>query len=200
MGAADPHPENWERLFWTIFERSSNAMALLDERRVSVEVNPAMTRLLGVPRAELIGTRLEEHLAPEQREEAEREWRELWEAGDRGGERIVLRGDGSRLRLRFAAHTGEVGDRKLVILVLTEIEPEPAPKQPPRFEELTRRECQVLHLVALGQSSPEIAERLFISTETVRTHVRNAMTKLGARTRAQLVAIALSDRLCEPVE
>ena len=42
-----------------------------------------------------------------------------------------------------------------------------------------------------GFSNPEIASRLFISPETVRTHVRNAMTKLEADTRTQAVALAL---------
>lgn len=200
MATAGQQPDDWERLFWTIFDRSSNAMALVDDRRINVEVNPAMTRLLGISRTELIGTHVEEHVALEERATVEQEWRELLRAGERTGERTVIRGDGSRLRLCYAARTAVVGDRRLVILVLTEIEPPQVPRQPPFPEELTRRECQILHLVALGQSSPEIAERLVISNETVRTHVRNAMTKLGARTRAQLVAIALSDRLCEPIE
>jgi PAS domain S-box-containing protein len=201
MGSADRQPDDWERFFWTIFERSSNAMALLDDRRVNVEVNEAMSRLLGIPRDELVGTRIEEHLAPDDRATVEQEWRELWKAGDRSGERTAIRGDGSRFRVHYAARTGEVGGRKLVILVVTEIEPAQAPPQPPSpREELTRRECEILHLVALGQSSRQIADRLVISTETVRTHVRNAMAKVGARTRAQLVAIALSDRLIEPGE
>jgi DNA-binding NarL/FixJ family response regulator len=46
-------------------------------------------------------------------------------------------------------------------------------------------------LLANGYSNPEIAQRLFISPETVRTHVRNAMTKLEADTRTQAVALAL---------
>ncbi len=46
----------------------------------------------------------------------------------------------------------------------------------------------------MGKSGPDIAEILFISPATVRTHVRNAMGKLGARTRARLVAIVLTDR------
>jgi PAS domain S-box-containing protein len=198
MGTADRQPDDWERFFWTIFERSSNAIALLDDRRVNIEVNAAMSHLLGMPRDELVGTRIEEHVAPEDRATVEQEWRELWETGDRTGERTALRGDGSRLRVCYAARTGVVGDRKLVVLVLTEPEPEQEPAQPPSQLELTRREREILHLVALGKSSPEIADGLVISTETVRTHVRNAMTKVGARTRAQLVAIALTDRLVDP--
>ena len=49
--------------------------------------------------------------------------------------------------------------------------------------------------MALGASGPEIADELHISHETVRTHVRNAMDKLGARSRAHLVAKALAHGL-----
>lgn len=46
-------------------------------------------------------------------------------------------------------------------------------------------------LVASGLQSGEMAERLFLSPETVKSHVQNAMGKLGSRTRAHAVAIAL---------
>ena len=52
-----------------------------------------------------------------------------------------------------------------------------------------------MHLVSLGAAGPEIAGELQISHETVRTHVRNAMEKVGARSRAHLVAKALGDGL-----
>lgn len=56
---------------------------------------------------------------------------------------------------------------------------------------LTRRERQVLSLLAEGSSGAQIAAELVLSPETVRTHVRNAMAKLGATTRSQAVVIAL---------
>ena len=196
MGSAETQPNDWERFFWTIFERSNNAIALLDERRVNVEVNDAMARLLGAPRDELIGTRVDAHLAPEECATLEQEWRQVWKAGDWSGERTAVRGDGARVRVHYAARTGQVGGRKLVILVLMQFEPDrTTPRPRPDLGELTPREREILQLVALGHSSPQIASELVISPETVRTHVRNAMAKLGARTRAQLVAIALSDRL-----
>jgi DNA-binding CsgD family transcriptional regulator len=49
-----------------------------------------------------------------------------------------------------------------------------------------------VRLISLGRSGPEIAEDLQIAHNTVRTHVRNSMLKLGARSRAHLVAKALS--------
>ena len=61
--------------------------------------------------------------------------------------------------------------------------------------ELTVRERDILRLLADGLSNEEIGARLFISPETVRTHVRKAMAKLGADTRTQAVARALRDEL-----
>ena len=60
---------------------------------------------------------------------------------------------------------------------------------------LTRREREVLRLLADGLSNEEIGKQLFISAETVRTHVRKAMDKLDADTRTQAVATALRQSL-----
>ncbi len=57
---------------------------------------------------------------------------------------------------------------------------------------LTPRERRVIDLVATGKATTEIAGILQISPATVRTHVRNAMEKVGAHTRAQLIAIVLA--------
>jgi len=64
-----------------------------------------------------------------------------------------------------------------------------------RMATLTERERQVLRLLADGQTNEEIGRALFISPETVRTHVRKAMTKLDADTRTQAVATALRQSL-----
>ena len=68
---------------------------------------------------------------------------------------------------------------------------------PPRglLPTLTDRERELTALAAHGLSNQEIAERLFLSPLTVRTHVHRAMTKLGARDRAQLVVIAYQEGL-----
>jgi DNA-binding NarL/FixJ family response regulator len=60
---------------------------------------------------------------------------------------------------------------------------------------LTQRERDVLRLLADGMSNEEIGKALFISPETVRTHVRKAMAKLDADTRTQAVATALRQSL-----
>jgi len=56
---------------------------------------------------------------------------------------------------------------------------------------LTARERSVIALIAIGQATGEIAETLHVSPSTVRSHVRNSMSKLQAHTRAQLVAVAM---------
>lgn len=63
---------------------------------------------------------------------------------------------------------------------------------------LTNREREVVVLVAAGLSNDDIAERLFVSAATAKTHVNRAMTKLGARDRAQLVVLAYESGLVRP--
>lgn len=65
----------------------------------------------------------------------------------------------------------------------------------PQLDQLTARETEIVALVAEGLSNHEIAERLFLSPATVRTHVSRAMIKLGARDRAQLVVFAYQSGL-----
>ncbi|MFE4260046.1 response regulator [Streptomyces sp. NPDC056883] len=67
-----------------------------------------------------------------------------------------------------------------------------------RLAALTGREREVLVLVAAGLSNDEIARRLEVSPLTVKTHVNRAMSKLGARDRAQLVVIAYESGLVRP--
>jgi DNA-binding CsgD family transcriptional regulator len=60
---------------------------------------------------------------------------------------------------------------------------------------VTPRELEVLALIAEGYSTREIARSLWITEETVRTHVRRTLDRLGARTRAHAVSIAYRDDL-----
>ena len=73
-----------------------------------------------------------------------------------------------------------------------------APRTVPGLESLTAREREVVRLVAAGLSNDEIAERLVLSPATAKTHVNRAMTKLGARDRAQLVVLAYESGLVRP--
>ncbi len=73
---------------------------------------------------------------------------------------------------------------------------EPRPRRD--LDLLTEREREVMALVAAGLTNDDIAARLFLSPATAKTHVNRAMTKLGARDRAQLVVAAYETGLVRP--
>ena len=66
------------------------------------------------------------------------------------------------------------------------------------IDDLTAREREVVGLIASGLSNEEIARQIYISLSTVKTHATRAMTKLGARDRAQLVVFAYQAGLVRP--
>jgi DNA-binding NarL/FixJ family response regulator len=66
-----------------------------------------------------------------------------------------------------------------------------------REEMLTAREREILQLLADGMSNADAAQRLFISQETVKSHVRHILAKLEADTRTHAVAIALRDAIID---
>lgn len=76
--------------------------------------------------------------------------------------------------------------------------PSPTSAAPPELAQLTDREREVLLLVARGRSNPEIADELFISPHTSKTHVNRIMVKLHAHDRAQLVIAAYESGLLAP--
>jgi PAS domain S-box-containing protein len=182
----------WRGLFWDAFKRSRNAMVLVDELRVHVEVNGAYLQLTGYERAQLIGRPVYDFLAggPVMSNE---QALALIARGEFTGTAELVRADGRQVRVQYAAHPETVTGRRLVLLVVVGSSFR-ARRRPvaPVGRALSEREREVIRLVALGWSGPEIGTELDISHNTVRTHVANAMTKLGARTRAQLVAKSLA--------
>lgn len=102
-----------------------------------------------------------------------------------------------------AAHAGNaLVEPKMTKRLLDEFarRPNSAPsgKVPDRFADLTEREVDVLREVVSGASNAEIAERLYISETTVKTHVNHILSKLGVRDRIQAVVLAYDHGLVEP--
>jgi DNA-binding NarL/FixJ family response regulator len=87
-------------------------------------------------------------------------------------------------------------------LVATVTSPPPAPDRPgqagPPPAGLTSREAEVLTLLASGLSNAEIAERLYLSNATVKTHINRIFAKTGARDRAQAVRFAYQHGMAAP--
>ena len=99
----------------------------------------------------------------------------------------------------FALKSGDPAELEQAILTVAGGEDYLDPRLAPllakagngRLRILSPREREILGLISQGLSGEEAAKQLVLSSETVRTHVRNAMSKLGAATRAHAVALAL---------
>ncbi len=100
--------------------------------------------------------------------------------------RVVARGDALL----------SAGVTRRLIEEYAELAKEPRPS--PQLDLLTEREREVMALVGAGLTNDEIAERLYISPATAKTHVSRTMVKLGARDRAQLVVFAYESGLVRP--
>lgn len=88
-----------------------------------------------------------------------------------------------------AAAAGEVVvSPDMLARLLPRLSPQPQPQR--LGDDLTPRESEVLGLMAEGATNDEVADRLFISRNTVRNHVQNILTKLGAHSRLEAVVIA----------
>jgi len=183
----------WERLFWLVFERSSNPVALLDENRTIVQLNDAAAELFGGDRELLVGHSIADSVRPSERARSALEWEQFLRTGEYSGRREVIRADGSSVKVDFAARIAGVdGARRAIYVAMVDAEQD-GPREDSVAElPLTVREREVVMLIALGRDTAEIAAELHISPETVRSHVRNAMAKLDVHTRAQLVAVVIS--------
>ena len=188
--AAGSH--GWRMLFWIVFARSKNAMVMLDRDRVMIAVNAAQVELTGYTRKEMVGRRIDMLFAPDEWASLEAEWRVFQRRGEFDGERSVVRADGRRVAVQYAKRTARLNGRSLSLMVVLDARAEPlrltrVDLSPPSV--LTAREIEIVSHVAMGQRAAEIAGELGIAESTVRSHIRNAMRKSGARSQAQLVAL-----------
>ena len=189
--------DGWSGLFTTAFSQSKNAMALVDAQRLHVEVNPAYLRLLGYRREGVIGRPVYQFVVNGPLLSPER-WSAALASGRFHGEAQLIRADGAHVGVQWAGNTEIITGRRLVLFVALgtsrwggnfrrSAEADPDPRA------LSARELEIVRLIARGESGPEIAAELHIAHDTVRTHVRNAMAKVGARSRAHLVAKVLAE-------
>lgn len=191
-----------------VFEASQIPMSLVNNERRYVKVNNAALALFRYAREDIIGSRAARTARDTDPLTGDAQWAELLRANELYGERVVEHSSGAPIRLSFAAHTtSQKGEWRALLVVLSArleatgvgllrtVCPEASSRA---GGVLTAREREVVRYVALGHTSLEIAQLLFLSRHTVRTHIRKAMTKTESRTSAQLVAIALTGGLIEP--
>ena len=191
--------KEWGRLFKAAFTQSRNPMALLDEHRCHVEVNGAYVSLLGYRKRELLGHPVYEFIVggPQM---TEQEWRTQMDQGSFSRQSEMRCSDGHTVSVQWSATTERVTGRRFVLFVALSTSrwgahPRRQRSGPLSALPLTGRELEVVRLIALGSTGPEIADELQIANDTVRAHARNAMLKSGARSRAHLVAKVLGEGL-----
>jgi PAS domain S-box-containing protein len=182
-------------VLWAFVDRAPVALLAANDDRLIVRVNARWCELTGRLADDTVGVRIDDLLAPESRPGIEMRWRDLLATGLASSRIVVLRSDGARIAIRYGAFANVLPGVHVGAYL-----PEPGqdgrmarPARARRAGQLTRREQESLRLVAMGMTTTAAAEHLGISPETVRTHVRNAMNKLGARTRAQAIAVAMRD-------
>jgi len=97
----------------------------------------------------------------------------------------------------YVARTAEAEELACAVRAALEHERFVDPAVPPKGsrDKLTRRQRQILQLLADGESTAVAARELDLSEETVKTHTRNALARLGARNRTHAVATALRESL-----
>jgi PAS domain S-box-containing protein len=174
--------------FWNVFTTSRNAMLLMDDARRYTDLNNAAAQLFGVEPGDLEGRLSDELVPPELHRDVAQRWASFLEQGHAHGHYELALPSGRRIEIEYSSTANVTPGRHLTILL------ELDGVSPPR-ESLTAREREVVRAVAEGATTPEIAERLFISPTTVDTHVRKAMLRLGAKNRAHLIALALQGNL-----
>ena len=125
----------------------------------------------------------------------------VYEALRAGASGFVLKDDPPE-QLIAAVRTVAAGDALLspavTKRVITEFTRIPRPAPPKELEDLTERELEVFRLIARGLSNAEIAQEIFISETTVKTHVTHILSKLDLRDRVQAVVLAYQTGFFEP--
>jgi DNA-binding CsgD family transcriptional regulator len=185
------------------FDGSRHPMLIADDRRRWVCANASASELLGIAPDEIPWRTMDEVTAASGRNRLKQQWDAFLNSGAAEGWYDLEVSGAGVARVEFSAIANALPGRHLTVFIPPDVptlaHSHAAPHQDALWEpvpardrvQLTNREREVMTLVAAGGQSAGMAERLFLSPETVKTHVQNAMTKLDARTRAHAVAIAL---------
>lgn len=177
-----------------------DALLVVDDERRYIRINEPAAQLLGAPAGQVLRRRIEDFTPAEHRQKLEDLWSDLQRRGTQQGQYEVLRGDGVRMMIEYRASWEWGPGQHLIAAREIGIRARlgnagPWIRHAPTV--LTPRELEVLQLVAGGRSSPEIADSLFVSTGTVKTHLKNIYRKLAVRDRGSAVAEGLRRGLIE---
>jgi DNA-binding CsgD family transcriptional regulator len=179
-------------------------MLIADDQRRWVTGNAAACDLLGIAREEVPWRTMDDFTPPSERRRLEEQWGAFLITGAAEGSYQLYVEDQS-VPVEFSATANVLPARHLSVFIRPDESSAEQSKSTSPAEsqwapvaagtsgraQLTEREREVITLVASGLQGSEMAERLVLSPETIKSHVHNAMVKLGSHTRAHAVAIAL---------
>jgi DNA-binding CsgD family transcriptional regulator len=174
-----------------VFERTRHAMLIVNNARVYVDCNQASGLLLECPHEEIIGKRIDDFTPDKERHLLDTVWAQFL-SGATGGEGTyqLCTAKSKLITVEYSATPNFVPGMHLSILMKQTEAPLFVPATT-GGRNLSRREREILVRIAVGESGPQIAAELFISPDTVRTHLQNVLVKLGAQTRPHAIALAL---------
>ena len=173
------------------FDRSLLPILVVDDQRRYIDANFAACLLLRIPRAQILKLRIDDLTTPENLPLLERRWQEFLEVGTQAGVHEFLMPDGQRVRGAYSATVNFVPGKHIATLDPQHTDDEARGGMEASGEPLSRREREVMALVAIGQTGPAIARDLHISLATVETHIRHCLAKLGAKNRPHAVLLAM---------
>jgi len=180
-------------------------MLIADDERRWVTANDAACELLEIGRREIPWRTMDDVTPATGRAKLEEHWRAFLSGGAAEGWyplEVPRRGP---VHVEFSAIANVLAGRHLMVFIAPDdasIEQgrrgsareagwAPVAVEGADRVQFTKREREVMTMIAAGGRSEDIAAQLFVSPETIKTHAQNAMGKLGAHTRAHAVAIAL---------
>jgi DNA-binding CsgD family transcriptional regulator len=180
-------------------------MLLADDGRRFVNANAAACELLGMAATAVAWRTLDEFTARSGQARLEHQWTAFLRIGAAEGWYQLCLPDVGAVAVEFSALAHVLPGRHLLVFIASQESSgvhggaasaagagwAPVPVAVSDRRSLTKREQEVMTLVAHGGQGDDMATRLCVSPETIKTHVQNAMTKLGAHTRAHAVGIAL---------
>lgn len=183
-----------------MFRGSLNPIVVVDENRIIREANDAALALFGVTREELVEAPAEPRIATRERASGVLVWERLLRTGEVSGRRTFVHSDGRPVPVSHRSRLVRIEGQAYVVTVMhhsagPEVRP-PSVERGPTV--LSEREREVVALIAVGRHTEEIGEELHIASATVRSHVGNAMERLGVHTRAHLVWVAVQAGLLVP--
>jgi len=186
------------------FARSRYSMLIADDHRRWVAGNAAACELLKIAPEEMSWYTMDDCTPASERSRLMAEWAEFLSSGEAEGHFQLYVAGREPFPVEFGTIANVLPARHLALLIPVDEgstveqgtsalagEWKALTQQRKDRLTLTKRESEVMTLAASGAQSAEMAHRLFLSQDTIKSHVQNAMRKLGAHTRAHAVAIAL---------